>query len=272
MRTFNRNFPGRSGTADDRVYLCSPSTAAATALTGKITDPRTLGAPPAVTPPAEADPSVVDRHIAHPLPPDEARALEVARGPTLVAPPLPELCPERVEGCVAIVVGDDVSTGDMAPDGAIGMSYWSDIEACARYLFRRIDPGFHQRITEWGGGIVVGGYNYGQGSSREQAALAPLHLGVPAVVAASFARIHRRNLIAQGIVPMLFVDDADRGRVRVGDRWQVDGVRAAVLSGGEELAAHVEDGEPIRLRLELSAAERKTLAAGGLLRQLREQA
>ena len=180
VRTFNRNFPGRSGTAEDRVYLCSPSTAAATALTGVITDPRALGAPPAVTPPAEADPSIVDRHIAHPLPPDEAHASEVVRGPTLIAPPLPGPCPERVEGRVAIVVGDDVSTGDMAPDGAIGMSFWSDIEACARYLFRRIDPDFHQRITEWGGGIVVGGQNYGQGSSREQAALAPLHLGVPA--------------------------------------------------------------------------------------------
>ena len=271
VRTFNRNFPGRSGTADDRVYLCSPSTAAATALTGRITDPRTLGAPPAVTPPAEADPSIVDRHIAHPLRPDEARASEVVRGPTLVAPPLPGPCPERVEGRVAIVVGDDVSTGDMAPDGAIGMSFWSDIEACARYLFRRIDPGFHQRINEWGGGIIVGGHNYGQGSSREQAALAPLHLGVPAVIAASFARIHRRNLIAQGIVPLLFVDDADRSRVHVGDRWQVDGVRAAVVSNGEELNAQIEGGEQIRLRLELSAAERRTLAAGGLLRQLRDE-
>jgi aconitate hydratase len=272
VRTFNRNFPGRSGTADDQVYLCSPSTAAATALSGEITDPRSLGMPPAVAPPGEVDPSIVDRHIAHPLPSDEARALEVVRGPTLVAPPLPEPCPERVEGRVAIVVGDDVSTGDMAPDGVIGMSFWSDIEACARYLFRRIDPDFHQRITDWGGGIIVGGYNYGQGSSREQAALAPLHLGVPTVVAASFARIHRRNLIAQGIVPMLFVDDADCGRVRVGDQWRVDGVREAVLSGGEELTADVEDGEPIRLRLELSVAERKTLAAGGLLRQLRNQA
>jgi aconitate hydratase len=272
VRTFNRNFPGRSGTTDDRVYLCSPSTAAAAALTGEITDPRTLGAPPAVTPPGEADPSIVDRHIEQPLPPGEARAVEVVRGPTLVAPPLPEPCPERIKGRVAIVVGDDVSTGDMAPDGAIGMSFWSDIEACARYLFRRIDDDFHQRITEWGGGIVVGGHNYGQGSSREQAALAPLHLGVPAVVAASFARIHRRNLIAQGIVPMLFINDADRGRVGVGDRWQIDEVRASVLSGGEELVADVEGGEPIRLRLELSAAERKTLAAGGLLRQLREQA
>jgi aconitate hydratase len=152
------------------------------------------------------------------------------------------------------------------------MSFWSDIEACARYLFRRIDPDFHSRITEWGGGIIVGGHNYGQGSSREQAALAPLHLGVPMVVAASFARIHRRNLIAQGIVPMLFVDDAERGRVGVGDRWQVDGVREAVLSGGEELTAHVDDGEQVRLRLELSAGERNTLAAGGLLRQLLGQA
>ena len=270
VRTFNRNFPGRSGTAEDRVYLCSPSTAAATALSGEITDPRTLGAPPAITPAAEADPTVVDRHIAAVLPAAQARAVEVVRASSLVAPPLPEPCPERVEGRVAIVVGDDVSTGDMAPDGAIGMSVWSDVEACSRYLFRRIDPEFHERISGWGGGIVVGGHNYGQGSSREQAALAPLHLGVRAVVAASFARIHRRNLIAQGIVPLLFADDSDRGRVEVGGRWRIDGVRTAVVTGGEELTAHVEEGPEISLRLTLSAGERATLAAGGLLRQVRD--
>jgi aconitate hydratase len=270
VRTFNRNFPGRSGTAEDRVYLCSPSTAAATARRGEIADPRTLGPPPSVTPPAPADPSVVDRHIGGVLPAADAGRVEVLRGPNLVAPPLPGPCPDRIEGRVAIVLGDDVSTGDMAPDGTIGMSVWSDIDACARYLFRRIDPDFHQRITDWGGGIIVGGHNYGQGSSREHAALSPLHLGVPAVVAAGFARIHRRNLIAQGIVPLLFSGDADRGQVDVGDRWRIDGVRDAVVSGGAELTAHVEGDEPVRLRLLLSPAEREILAAGGLLRQVRD--
>ena len=271
VRTFNRNFPGRSGTAEDCVYLCSPSTAAATALTGVITDPRALGPPPSVAPPAEPDPSVVDRHITDVLPMAEARRVAVTRGPNLVAPPLPRPCPERIEGRVAIVVGDDVSTGDMAPDGVIGMSLWSDIEACARYLFRRIDPRFHERITGWGGGIVVGGHNYGQGSSREHAALAPLHLGVPAVAAASFARIHRRNLITQGIVPLL-LPDPDLPEITVGDRWRIDGVREAVRGGAEELTAHVEGRAPVRLGLSLSAGEREILAAGGLVRQVRDGA
>ena len=172
---------------------------------------------------------------------------------------------------MAIVVGDDVSTGDMAPDGVIGMSLWSDIEACARYLFRRIDPRFHERITGWGGGIVVGGHNYGQGSSREHAALAPLHLGVPAVAAASFARIHRRNLITQGIVPLL-LPDPDLPEITVGDRWRIDGVREAVRGGAEELTAHVEGRAPVRLGLSLSAGEREILAAGGLVRQVRDGA
>ena len=184
MRTFNRNFPGRSGTADDRVYLCSPSTAAATALAGVITDPRTLGAAPEVRTDVPNDPAMVDRHITAVLPLAEAETVTVVRGPSLVPPPLPEPCADDIEGRVAIVVGDDISTGDMAPDGAIGMSVWSDIAACARYLFRRQDPDFHDRVTEWAEegmrSLIVGGHNYGQGSSREQAALAPLHLGVPA--------------------------------------------------------------------------------------------
>jgi aconitate hydratase len=177
---------------------------------------------------------------------------------------------------VLIVVGDDVSTGDMAPDGALGMAVWSDIEACAEYMFARIDADFHHRARDWSAhgirGIIVGGHNYGQGSSREQAALAPLFLGVQAVVAASFARIHRRNLIVQGIVPLLFANPADRDRVHVSDRWRVDGVAGAILSGAEQLIADVQDGEPIALQLQLTSAEREILAAGGLLRQARNGA
>jgi aconitate hydratase len=272
VRTFNRNFPGRSGTAEDRVYLCSPSTAAATALAGAITDPRTLGAAPEVGADAPNDPAMVDRHISGVLAPGTADQIAVVRGPSLVPPPLPQPCPVDVEGRVAIVVGDDISTGDMAPDGAIGMSVWSDIEACSRYLFRRLDRDFHDRVTGWAGegsrSIIVGGHNYGQGSSREHAALAPLHLGIPAVVAASFARIHRRNLLAQGIAPLLFADDADRDRVAVGDRWRIDGLREAVTSGLEELTADVDGRDPVPLRLVLSREERAILAAGGLLRHV----
>lgn len=266
VRTFNRNFPGRSGTAGDEVYLCSPATAAATALRGEITDPRTLGDPPPLPPPA-IDPSVDHRHILPPPPADEARRVQIVRGPNIVPPPAGRPLPDTLEGRILIVVGDDVSTGDMAPDG-MGMSLWSNIPECARYLFRRQDPAFAERALEWGGGFVLGGHNYGQGSSREQAALSALHLGVRAVVAKSFARIHRSNLIAQGIAPLRFVDEADHDRAQQGEQWTVEGVRAAVSAGGTALTARDGAGGRVELELELQPRERRILLAGGALRYL----
>lgn len=276
VRTFNRNFPGRSGTVEDSVYLCSPSTAAATALAGVITDPRNLGAPPQERPRTAPDPTVVERHITRPLPRDERARVEVVRADSLVPPPLPDPCPAGIRARVGIVVGDDVSTGDMAPDGAVGMSVWSDIEACSHYLFTRIDPDFRKRVVGWreeddDRAIIVGGHNYGQGSSREQAALSPLHLGIQAVVAASFARIHRRNLITQGIVPLLLADDDAREHIAVGDRWHIPGLREAIVGGAHEVTAQ-SDRLDVELRVELSDEERSMIAAGGLLRQLKDQA
>ena len=162
-----------------------------------------------------------------------------------------------------IVVPDDVSTGDMAPDGALGLAIWSNIPACSRFMFRRFDPDFPARAAEWGGGIVVGGHNYGQGSSREQAAFAALFLGVRAVVAKSFARIHRSNLIAQGILPITLAEESDHVRIREGDEWQIPGVRYAVESGRTELAG------PVPLELALTAREREILLAGGLVAHAR---
>jgi aconitate hydratase len=164
---------------------------------------------------------------------------------------------------VLIVVPDDVSTGDMAPDGALGLALWSNIPACAGYMFRRFDREFPARAEAWGGGLVVGGHNYGQGSSREQAAFAALHLGVRAVVAKSFARIHRTNLIAQGIPPLTFADERDYDRVAEGDEWLVEGVRAAVAAGETRL-----DG-PVPLELHLTGRERGILLAGGLVAHAR---
>lgn len=266
MRTFNRNFPGRSGTTGDEVYLCSPATAAATALEGEIADPRELGDPPGVEP-APSDPAIDDRQILLSPPTEEARSVELVRGPNIVPPPEGVPLSETLEGRVLIVVEDDVSTGDMAPDG-MGMSLWSNIPECAKYMFRRQDPGFHDRALEWGGGFIVGGHNYGQGSSREQAALAPLHLGVRAVVARSFARIHRNNLIGQGIPPLLFANEADYDRVSRGDGWKIEVVRDAVASGETELVAESDAGEELPLEIHLLPREREVLLAGGMLQRL----
>jgi aconitase A len=160
---------------------------------------------------------------------------------------------------VLVVVPDDVSTGDMVPDGALGVAIWSNIPACARFMFRRFDAAFPARAEEWGGGIVVGGHNYGQGSSREQAAFAALYLGVRAVVAKSFARIHRTNLIAQGILPLVLADEDDYDRVEVGQRWAV-----ALDLEQDAWEAETPHGA-LLLEPRLTAREREVLRAGGLV-------
>ena len=269
VRTFNRNFPGRSGTAGDEVYLCSPATAAATALKGEISDPRDLGEPPEITP-AAPNPAIDERQILAPPPAEEAGSVEILRGPNIVPPPDGHPLPETLAGHILIVVEDDVSTGDMAPDGALGMSLWSNIPECAKYMFHRQDPDFYDRALERGGGFIVGGHNYGQGSSREHAALSPLHLGIKAVVAKSFARIHRRNLISQGILPLLFAEESDYERVSQGDEWTIEGVREEISSGETSLVATTADGEEITLEAHLLSRERELLLAGGTLEYLRE--
>lgn len=268
LRTFNRNFPGRSGTAEDCVYLCSPSTAAVSALTGRITDPRSIERP-GMREAQTSNPDVVDRHITPVLPIADRRTVQLERGPNLVPPAQPPPVPHTIVARVGIVVDDDISTGDMAPDGAIGMAVWSNIEACSRYMFQRLDPEFPTRMTEWGEGLIVGGHNYGQGSSREHAALSAQYLGVRAVAAASYARIHRRNLIAVGIVPFELVDPADRSSATVGQLWEIHGLRDAIERRNITVTAETRSGD-ITLRLALSESERAVLLAGGLLAHLRD--
>src|ERR687893_537579 len=269
VRTFNRNFPGRSGTMTDQVYLTSPTTAAATALRGVITDPRELGEYPDI-PEAPANPAVDDRQILDPAPAEEARGIEVPRGPNIKPPPeAPEL-PSSLECTVTIVVGDDVSTGDLAPDGVEVMSFRSNVPEIARFTFRRFDPEYYKKAQKMAPGFIVGGHNYGQGSSREHAALAPLHLGVRAVIAKSFARIHRRNLISQGILPLRFKDESDYDRFEQGQKLELPDVRRHLEEGDEEIPARL-DGTEITLLAELSQREREILLNGGVLRQLREK-
>jgi aconitate hydratase len=169
------------------------------------------------------------------------------------------------------VVGDDISTGDLAPDGVEVMSFRSNVPEIARFTFRRFDPEYHKKAQEMAPGFIVGGHNYGQGSSREHAALAPLHLGIRAVIAKSFARIHRRNLISQGILPLRFKDEDDYGKVEQGQKWELPDLRRHLETGNKEVPARV-DGTELTLLAEYSQRERDILLAGGVLRRLRQEA
>ncbi|MEJ7871528.1 MAG: aconitate hydratase [Rubrobacteraceae bacterium] len=268
VRTFNRNFPGRSGTQTDQVYLSSPTTAAATALRGEITDPRDLGDYPDL-PEAPANPAVDDRQILAPAPEDKADGIEIPRGPNIKPPPeAPEL-DDNLELTVTIVVEDDISTGDLAPDGVEVMSFRSNVPEIAKFTFRRFDPEYHEKAQEMAPGAIVGGHNYGQGSSREHAALAPLHLGIRAVVTKSFARIHRRNLLSQGILPLLFDDEGDYDKAEQGQKLELPDIREHLENGDREIPARLGD-EEITLVAEYSQRERDILLNGGVLRQIRE--
>jgi aconitate hydratase len=269
LRTFNRNFPGRSGTADDQVYLCSPAVAAASMLTGVISDPRELSVPELPARPG-ARPEVVQKHILEPAPAEEAPGIEIPRGPNIKPPPEQKPLPDELEMRVLIVAPDDISTGDLSPDGATVMAYRSNVPAIAEFTFQHRDKEFPRRAKEWGGGFIVAGENYGQGSSREHAALAPAQLGVRAVIAKSFARIHRRNLIAQGILPLLFKNPTDYDRAELGQTWRISELHS-IADGNDELQVEIVGGDSFTVTHDLLPREREIAVAGGLIRYLREQ-
>jgi aconitate hydratase len=271
LRTFNRNFPGRSGTPEDSVFLCSPAVAAVSLLSGKIADPREYGEPPELLPMPELRPYVEDVHIFAPADPEEAEKIEIPRGPNIKRPPEHKPLPDELKAKIATVQPDDISTGDLAPDGVEVMAYRSNVPAIAEFTLRHRDPEFRQRLKEWGSGFIVAGDNYGQGSSREHAALAPLHLGVKAVIAKSFARIHRRNLIAQGIVALTFQNDSDYDQAEVEQTWILPNLKTELEGGSETITAKIEDTDTeLTLTHDFSEHEREILVAGGLLSYLRE--
>jgi aconitate hydratase len=260
IRSFNRNWPGRSGTTKDSVYLASPETCAAAALFGEITDPRRLGEYPRIDWPEKF---VIDDSEV--LPPSKQPAkVEVIRGPNIK--PLPKRGPmeQKLEGEVLIKVGDNISTDAIMPAGAKILPLRSNIPAISEYVFAWTDPDFVKRAKEKKGGFIVGGVNYGQGSSREHAALAPMFLGIKAVLAKSFSRIHKSNLINFGIIPLEFISPDDYQRVAVGSRIRIDNV-TSTLRGEDETVQVFIDNNPREVKLILTRRLRDILLEGGLL-------
>jgi len=267
LRTVPRNFPGRSGTREDAVYLCSPETAAVSALTGKITDPRTMGQEMAYPRYHEPESIEVNAEMLLP-PPEDGAGVELEKGPNIHS--LPELEPlaESLAGPVLMKVGDDVSTDEILPAGTRVLPYRSNIPMISRFTFGQIDDGYWKRAEEFQqeGHFVVGGSNYGQGSSREHAALAPRYLGVKAVIARSFARIHAQNLANFGIVPLLFKDPEDHGRIDQGDDLRISGIRATLEDGASELEVINETrDESYPLTHQLSSRQIEMILAGSIL-------
>ena len=263
LRTFNRNFEGRSGTKDGQVYLVSPELAAASALTGYITDPRTLGECPEITSPEKF--KINDSAVVLPASEEEAKDVEVLRGPNIK--PFPEGTPltDTLDAPLTLKVGDNITTDHIMPAGAKILPYRSNIPYLSKFCFGVCDETFPERALEAGKSIIVGGSNYGQGSSREHAALVPLYLGVKAVIAKSFARIHAANLINAGIIPLTFKNPDDYDKLSQGDELEISGLFDA-LKNGCAILTDKTTGDKFSLSCEFSERQQKMLLAGGLLK------
>jgi len=266
LRTFNRNFLGRSGTKSANAYLVSPETAAIAAIEGKITDPRKVGKLPKFDMPKKF--MVNDNMIIPPLPPEEAKKVEIVRGPNIK--PLPEFhpIPDKLEGEVLLKVEDDITTDHIMPAGAKILPLRSNIPEISKYVFNVVDEKFHDRSLEHGGGFIIGGENYGQGSSREHAAIAPKYLGIKAVIVKTFARIHLANLVNFGIVPLTFVNKEDYNKIEQGDKVVVD---LSMLDSGKAVLKNMTKNAEFELTHSLSETHLKELKAGGKLTLIKQK-
>lgn len=270
LRTVPRNFPGRSGTRDDKVCLVSPETATASAITGVITDPRTLDMPyPHI---ADPDDPIVNREMfMPPLPAEAASQVALEKGPNIASLPLFEPLPDTIEVPVLLKVPDDVSTDEIMPAGVRVLPFRSNIPKIAEFSFDVIDPTYAARAKQVNGHVVVGGANYGQGSSREHAALGPRFLGLRAVLAKGFARIHAQNLINFGVLPLTFIDPVDYDDIQSGDVMRVNGIRRTLAQGGELTVENTTRGREFKVRHFMSTRQVQHVLRGGLINWMKER-
>jgi aconitate hydratase len=266
VRTFNRNFYGRSGTASAKVYLTGPETAAATAIAGVLTDASSLGLTARVEMPQQF---LVDDSMIIP-PAADPEKVEVVRGPNIKPLPVNTELPDTLQASVLLKVEDNITTDHIMPAGAKILPLRSNIPAISAYVFSQIDPTFADRAKSAGSGVVVGGHNYGQGSSREHAALAPMNLGVKAVIAKSFARIHHANLVNFGILPLTFVNEADYDKINRDDKLEIRNLRAQ-LAGKTVTVHNLTTGETISVYHNLSPRQVGIVTDGGLLNHTKKQ-